>query len=229
MAEIKASDVKELRERTGAGMLDCKNVLTEAGGDMEKAVELLKKKGLAAAAKKAGRTASEGAVASYIHMGGKIGVLIEVNCETDFVAKTEEFQTFCRDLAMHIAAMSPMCVREEEIDPVYIAKQKEIFIAQLKEDPKNSKKPANVLEEIVKGKVAKHLTEVVLLEQAHVKADVYGKDKKIKDILAEKVAKIGENIVIRRFSRFQLGEGLEKKVSNLAEEVAAQVAASQKN
>jgi len=229
MADIKATDVKDLRERTGAGMLDCKNALTEAGGDLEKAIEVLKKKGLAAAAKKAGRTASEGAVVSYIHAGGKIGVLLEVNCETDFVAKTDEFQGFCKDIAMHIAAMSPLCVREEEVDPTYLAKQKEIFIAQLKEDPKNSKKPEKVLEEIVKGKIAKHLTEVVLLEQFHVKADVYGKDKKIKDILSEKVAKIGENIVIRRFNRFQLGEGIEKKTSNLAEEVAAQVAASQKN
>jgi len=212
VAEISASAVKELREKTGAGMMDCKRALTEAGGDFGKAEDVLRKKGLAAAAKKSGRIASEGAVASYIHMGGKIGVLVEVNCETDFVARTEGFQTLVKDLAMQIAAAAPLFVRREEVPAPLVEKELEIARAQAKEQ----KKPDAIVEKIATGKVEKFYKEVVLLEQAFVKED----KKSVQDVLTEAVAKIGENIQVRRFARFVLGEGLEKKQENLAEEVA---------
>ncbi len=212
MAEISASAVKELREKTGAGMMDCKRALTEAAGDFSKAEEVLRKKGLSAAAKKSGRIASEGAVASYIHMGGKIGVLVEVNCETDFVARTAGFQTLVKDLSMQIAAAAPLYVRREEVPPALIEKEMEIARAQAKEQ----KKPDAIVEKIATGKVEKFYKEVVLLEQPFVKDD----KKSVQDVLTEAVAKIGENIQVRRFSRFVLGEGLEKKQENLAEEVA---------
>ena len=212
MAEVSAQLVKELREKTGAGMMDCKKALTEAGGDMAKADEVLRKKGLSAAAKKSGRIASEGAVASYIHMGGKIGVLVEVNCETDFVARTEGFQSLVKDLAMQIAAAAPLWVRREEVPPEIVSKELEIAKAQMREQ----KKPEAILEKIATGKVEKFYSETCLMEQAFVKDD----KKKIQDVVTEAVAKIGENIQIRRFARFVLGEGLQKKQENLAEEVA---------
>ncbi len=212
MAEISANAVKELREKTGAGMMDCKKALTEAGGDFTKAEEVLRKKGLSAAAKKAGRVASEGAVASYIHMGGKIGVLLEVNCETDFVARTEGFQTLVKDLAMHVAAAAPQYVRREEVPAAVVEKEMEIARHQAREQ----KKPDAIVEKIASGKVEKFYKDVVLMEQPFVKDD----KKSVQDVVTEAVAKIGENIQVRRFARFVLGEGLEKKQENLAEEVA---------
>lgn len=212
MAEVSANMVKELREKTGAGMMDCKKVLSEAGGDFAKAEELLRKKGLAAAAKKSSRAATEGAVASYIHMGGKIGVLIEVNCETDFVARTDGFQSLVKDLAMQVAAAAPQWVRREEVPPEIVAKELEIAKAQMRDQ----KKPEAILEKIATGKLEKFYETTCLLEQPFVKDD----KKKIQDVLTEVVAKIGENIQVRRFARFVLGEGLEKKQENLAEEVA---------
>ena len=220
MAEVSAQLVKELREKTGAGMMDCKKVLTEAGGDFAKAEELLRKKGLAAAAKKSARAATEGAVASYIHMGGKIGVLVEVNCETDFVARTDGFQALVKDIAMHIAAASPLWVRREEVPPEIVAKELEIAKAQMRDQ----KKPEAILEKIATGKLEKFYETTCLLEQLFVKDD----KKKIQDVITEAVAKIGENIQVRRFARFVLGEGLEKKQENLAEEVAKTAAAATK-
>jgi elongation factor Ts len=212
MAEISASAVKELREKTGAGMMDCKKALSESGGDAAKAEELLRKKGLSAAAKKAGRAATEGAVASYIHMGGKIGVLIEVNCETDFVARTDGFQALVKDLAMHVAAASPLYVKREEVPPEVISKELEIAKAQMREQ----KKPEAILDKIAQGKVEKYYEQTCLLDQPFVKDD----KKKVSEVITDAVAKIGENIQVRRFARFVLGEGLEKKQENLAEEVA---------
>ena len=220
MAEVNANQVKELREKTGAGMMDCKKALAEAGGDFAKAEEVLRKKGLSAAAKKSSRAATEGAVASYIHMGGKIGVLVEVNCETDFVARTEGFQALVKDLAMQIAAAAPRWVRREEVPADVVQKEIEIAKAQAREQ----KKPEPILEKIATGKVEKFYGEFCLLEQPFVKDD----KKKIQDVITEAVAKIGENIQVRRFARFVLGEGLEKKQENLAEEVAKTAAAAQK-
>jgi len=212
MAEISANAVKELREKTGAGMMDCKKALAEAGGDAAKAEELLRKKGLSAAAKKAGRVASEGAVASYIHMGGKIGVLVEVNCETDFVARTDGFQALVKDIAMHIAAANPLYVKREDVPPEVVEKELDIARAQAREQ----KKPEPIIEKIAQGKVDKYYKDVVLLEQAFVKDD----KRTMKEVITDAVAKIGENIQVRRFARFVLGEGVEKKQENLAEEVA---------
>jgi len=212
MAEISANAVKELREKTGAGMMDCKKALAEAGGDAAKAEELLRKKGLSAAAKKSGRVASEGAVASYIHMGGKIGVLVEVNCETDFVARTDGFQALVKDIAMHIAAANPLYVRREDVPPEVVEKELDIARAQAREQ----KKPEPIIEKIAQGKVDKYYKDVVLLEQAFVKDD----KRTMKEVITDAVAKIGENIQVRRFARFVLGEGVEKKQENLAEEVA---------
>jgi elongation factor Ts len=220
VAEISAKIVAELREKTGAGMMDCKKALTEAGGDLAKAEDVLRKKGLSAAAKKTGRAATEGAVASYIHMGGKIGVLLEVNCETDFVARTDGFQALVKDLSMHVAAAAPQYVRREEVPAEVVAKEMEIA----KEQMRAQKKPEAMLEKIAAGKLEKFYSEVCLLEQPFVKDD----KKKIQDVVTEAVAKIGENIQIRRFARFVLGEGLEKKQENLAEEVAKTAAAAQK-
>ena len=212
MAEITAKMVGELREKTGAGMMDCKKMLTEAGGDMAKAEELLKKKGLATAAKKSGRAATEGAVTSYIHAGGKIGVLLEVNCETDFAARNDGFQQLVKDLSMQIAASAPLYVRREEVPAEIVQLELELAKKQLREQ----KKPEAMLEKIAAGKLDKYFSDVCLLEQAFVKDD----KKKVGDIVTEAVAKIGENIQVRRFVRYALGEGLEKKVENYAEEVA---------
>jgi elongation factor Ts len=212
VAEISATMVKELREKTGAGMMDCKKALAENGGNFDQAEEYLRKKGLAAAAKKATRAASEGLVQSYIHMGGKIGVLVEVNCETDFVARTDGFQALVKDIAMQIAATAPLCVKREEVPQAIVDKEMEIGRAQAREQ----KKPDAVVEKIAQGKVEKFLKETVLLEQPFVKDD----KKSVQEMINEAISKIGENIQIRRFARFVLGEGLEKKQDNLAEEVA---------
>jgi len=212
VAEITAKLVQELREKTGAGMMDCKKALTEAGGDSAKAEEVLRKKGLAAAAKKSSRAATEGAVASYIHMGGKIGVLVEVNCETDFVARTEGFQALVKDIAMQIAAANPTYVRREEVPAEVVAKELEIAKAQMRDQ----KKPEAMLEKIAAGKLEKFYEQICLMDQLFVKDD----KKKISQVLTDAVAKIGENIQIRRFARYVLGEGLEKKQDDLAAEVA---------
>jgi elongation factor Ts len=212
--EITAQMVKQLRESTGAGMLDCKKALTETGGNMESAVDFLRKKGLAAAAKKAGRVTAEGAVGSYIHAGGKIGVLVEVNCETDFVARTEQFQELVRDIAMHIAAAEPRSVRREEVTEADLAREREIF----RDQALASGKPANIVEKIVDGKMEKYFSEFVLLEQPFVK----NPDLTVAQLISEKVAKIGENIQVRRFTRFKLGEGIEKRQDDFAAEVMAQ-------
>ncbi|MCR2805043.1 translation elongation factor Ts [Paenibacillus soyae] len=211
---VSASAVKELRERTGAGMLDCKKALDETGGDVEKAIALLREKGLAAAANKAGRIATEGVVESYIHAGGRIGVLVEVNCETDFVAKTDQFREFARDIAMQIAAANPKFVRREEVPADEIEKEKEI----LKNQALNEGKPEKIVEKMVEGRISKYYEEYCLLEQSFIKDP----DKTISELLNEKISKIGENISIRRFVRYELGEGLEKKVDNFVEEVMAQ-------
>ena len=214
--EITAQMVKELRERTGAGMMDCKNALNETKGNIEAAVDALRKKGLAQAAKKAGRVTAEGAVGSYIHGGGKLGVLVEVNCETDFVARTDAFQELVRDIAMHIAAAEPKFVRREEVTPDVLERERAIFTDQALA----SGKPANVVEKIVTGKMEKYYSEFVLLEQPFVK----NPDVTVAQLIAEKVGKIGENIQVRRFSRFKLGEGIEKRSDDFAAEVAAQAA-----
>ncbi|WMT39165.1 translation elongation factor Ts [Paenibacillus sp. D2_2] len=212
---VDAKLVKELREKTGAGILDSKKALEEANNDVNKAIELLREKGLAAAANKAGRIATEGVVESYIHAGGRIGVLVEINCETDFVAKTDQFKEFARDVAMHIAAMSPRYVRREEVQQDEIEKEKEILRAQAL----NEGKPEKIVDKMVEGRINKYYEEFCLLEQAFVKDP----DKTIANLVSEKISTIGENISIRRFVRYELGEGLEKKVDNFVEEVMAQV------
>jgi elongation factor Ts len=203
--------VKELRERTGAGMMDCKKALAEVGGDFAKAEEWLRKKGITGAAKKAGRVAAEGLVGSYIH-GGKIGVLVEVNCETDFVGRNEDFQALVKEIAMHIAAANPLFVRREEVPADMVEKEKEIHREQLRAQ----KKPEAMIEKILEGKINKYYEQICLVDQVWVKDD----KKKISDLITEKVAKIGENITIRRFVRYQVGEGIEKKKEDLASEVA---------
>jgi elongation factor Ts len=220
--EVNATMIKDLRERTGAGMSDCKKALVEVSGDMDKAVDYLRAKGLAKAAKKAGREATEGAVVSYIHAGGRIGVLLEVNCETDFVARNEDFVGFTKDVAMQIAAMAPQFVRKEEVPADVVEKEKAVLIAKAKEDPKNANKPDQILAKITEGQVSKFLKEICLLDQAFVK----NPDKTIEQLQQELIAKIGENIKIRRFVRFELGEGLEKKKSDFAAEVAQQAGLS---
>ncbi len=198
MAEISAAHVKELREKTGAGMMDCKQALAASGGDMVQAVDFLRKKGLATAQKRAGRATSEGTIASYIHMGGKLGVMVEVNCESDFVAKNEAFQEFARNIAMHIAASSPLGVRAEDIAAEVVAKEKEIYTAQARE----TGKPEKVIEKIVEGKLKKFFEDSCLMNQAYVR----NPDIRVSDLLNELIAKIGENISIKRFVRFQVGE-----------------------
>jgi elongation factor Ts len=201
MTTISAGSVKELREKTGAGMMDCKEALSQTSGDFEKAIEYLRKKGVASAAKKAGRATKEGTVSSYIHGEGKVGVLIEINCETDFVARTEQFKGFVRDVAMQVAAASPQWVRAEDVPPAIMAKEKEIAVEQMKA----SGKPANVLEKIAEGKVKKFCEENCLLTQPFVKEP----SKTIEQLMKETIATLGENITIRRFARFVLGEGIE--------------------
>ena len=215
-----AQDVVKLRQQTGVGMMECKKALTESNGDFEKAIVILRERGLKAVDKKQSRIASEGLVASYIHMGGRIGVLVEVNCETDFVAKSEDFQVLVKDIAMQIAAANPKYVREEEVDPAELEKEKEILKAQAL----NEGKPANIVERMIEGRIKKYYEDVCLLNQPFVKDS----SKTIKDVLTEATLKIGEKISVRRFVRYELGEGLEKRNENLAEEVAKQVASVNK-
>ncbi|EGL14657.1 MULTISPECIES: translation elongation factor Ts [Paenibacillus] len=211
---VTAAMVKELREKTGAGMLDCKKALDEANGDLTKASEILREKGLAAAASKAGRAATEGVVESYIHAGGRIGVLVEVNCETDFVAKTDNFRDFVKGIAMQIAAANPSYVRREEVPTEELDKEKEI----LRNQALNEGKPAHIVDKMVEGRISKYYEEICLMEQSYIKDP----DKTVSVLLNEMISTIGENISIRRFARFELGEGLEKKVDNFVEEVMAQ-------
>ena len=211
MAEITAALVKELRERTGAGMMDCKKALSATDGDLEKAIDFLREKGLAAAAKKAGRVAAEGLVEAYIHGGGRIGVLVEVNCETDFVAKTDAFKELVKDIAMHIAATNPSYLKREEVPTAELEHEQ----AVLAEQARNEGKPEKIIEKMVAGRIEKYYKEVCLMEQPFVKDP----DKTISDLITESIAKIGENISISRFTRYQLGEGIEKKEENFAEEV----------
>ena len=211
MAEITAALVKELRERTGAGMMDCKKALSATDGDLEKAIDFLREKGLAAAAKKAGRVAAEGLVEAYIHGGGRIGVLVEVNCETDFVAKTDAFKELVKDIAMHIAATNPSYLKREEVPTAELEHEQ----AVLAEQARNEGKPEKIIEKMVAGRIEKYYKEVCLMEQPFVKDP----DKTISDLITESIAKIGENISIRRFTLYQLGEGIEKKEENFAEEV----------
>ncbi len=199
--EITVSMIKDLREKTGAGMMDCKNVLTESGGDMEKAMDLLRQKGLATAKKRAGRDTKDGQIHSYIHSGDKLGVLVEVNCETDFVAKTDQFQDLTHNLALHIAASSPLCVDRESVPGAVLEKEKAILKAQALD----SGKPENIVEKIVEGRLKKFYSEVCLLEQPYVK----NPELTVQDMINDVIAKLGENVNIRRFVRFQLGEELE--------------------
>jgi elongation factor Ts len=198
MAEVSSALVKQLREKTNAGMMDCKRALDEAAGDLVKAEEILRKKGIAGASKKASRAAKEGVVASYIHLQGKVGVLVEINCETDFVAKNEIFRDFVKDITLHIAAASPICVAREQVDPSLIEKEREIYRAQVQG------KPANIVEKIVDGKVDKYYSTICLLEQAFIK----NPDLTVKDYVNSKIAELGENIIIRRFVRYMVGEEL---------------------
>ena len=200
--EVSAATVKELREKTGAGFMDCKKALAECGGSIEKAVDYLRQKGLAAAAKKADRAATDGAVGAYVHPGGKIGVLVEINCETDFVARTTEFQALLKDIAMQVAAANPRYVRREEVPPEEAEKEKSIYRQQALE----SGKPEKVVDKIVDGKMERFFSEVCLLEQAFIKDP----DKKVIDIVNDAIARMGENIQIRRFARFHLGEGAQR-------------------
>ncbi len=195
--KITSQMVKELRDKTNAGMMDCKKALGETEGDLEKAVDLLRQKGLAVAAKRADRATSEGVVECYIHAGGKLGVMVEVGCETDFVAKTDDFKAFAKDMAMHIAAVSPVSVTRDDVPAELVDREKEIYINQAKE----SGKPDNIIEKIVTGKIEKYLSEICLMDQKYVK----NPDLTIQDLLNELIAKMGENISIKRFSRFQIG------------------------
>lgn len=212
---ITAGMVKELREKTGAGMMDCKKALMAVDGDMEKAIDYLREKGLAAAAKKADRVAAEGAVGSYIHAGGKIGVLVEVNCETDFVAKTEEFQDLVKDIAMQVAATNPLYLRREDVPAEVIEHEREV----LRQQALNEGKPEAIVERMIDGRIEKYYRENCLLEQAFIKDG----DKSVADVITEKIAKIGENISVRRYARYQLGEGIEKRQDDFVSEVMATV------
>jgi len=218
MAEISAAVVKELRERTGAGIVDCKQALNECDGDMDKATEYLRKKGLASAAKRAGRIASEGLIESYVHLGGRIGVLLEVNCETDFVAKNPEFKTLCHDLTMQIAAANPQWVNKEDVPTDAVAKEKEIAEAKARAEGK----PDKVIPKIAEGAVTKWMKDVVLLEQPFVKDP----SKNVDTLVKELSSKIGEKIAIRRFVRYEVGEGLEKRTHDIAAEVAKEIASA---
>ncbi len=212
---ITPAAIKALREKTGAGMMECKSALTEAEGNEDKAIEILRKRGLATATKKAGRVAAEGLVDSYIHAGGKVGVLVEVNCETDFVARGEEFRTFVHDLAMHVTAAEPRYTTKEEVPEDVLAKEREIALEAARNDPKNANKPEQVLEKIVEGRVSKFYQEACLMEQPFVK----DQNITVGELVRQMISKTGENIKVRRFTRFKMGEGLEKRVSDLGAEV----------
>ena len=212
---ITAEMVKELRQTTGAGMMDCKKALVETDGNLEAAIDHLREKGLSAAAKKAGRIASEGVVEAYIHAGGRVGVMVELNCETDFVAKTDNFKALARDIAMQIAAANPSCVRREEIAPEVLEHERDILRAQAL----NEGKPANIIEKMITGRVEKYYKEACLMEQTFIK----NPDQTITQLINETISRIGENVSIRRFTRYQLGEGMEKKSNDFAAEVMAAV------
>ena len=216
---ITSEMVRNLREKTGAGMMECKKALTEAEGNEEKAIEILRKSGLASAKKREGRVAAEGAVTSYIHMGGKVGVLLEVNCETDFVARSEDFQKFIRDVAMHICASEPQFVTREEVPAELIEKEKEIALGQATADPKNANKPANIIEKMVQGRIEKFFTDAVLLQQPFVK----DQSMTVAEVVTQITAKTGEKVSVRRFARYKMGEGLEKRSEDFASEVAAAI------
>ncbi len=201
--DISIELLKDLRQRTGAGVVDCKAALQEAKGNIEAAIDYLRRKGLATAAKKAGRIATDGLVASYIHAGGKMGVLVEINCETDFVAKTEDFQTFVKNIAMHVAAANPQYIRREDVSPEILEREREIYRTQALD----LKKPAKVIDKIVEGKIERFYSEVCLLDQTYIRDS----DMTVKEVLEQMIARVGENITIRRFARFQLGEGLSSR------------------
>ncbi len=216
MAEVTAAAVKALREKTGAGMMECKKALIEAEGNEERANEILRERGLASAKKKEGRVAAEGVVGSYIHMGGKVGVLVEVNCETDFVARGEEFQQLVKDIAMHIAAAEPRYVSRDEVTADVLDKERDIARKQAKNDPKNANKPDQVIDKIVEGRLNKFYEEFVLLDQPFIKEA----SQTVGEMVTEKVAKTGEKITIRRFARYKMGEGLAKRDDDFGDEVA---------
>ncbi|NMB16195.1 MAG: translation elongation factor Ts [Firmicutes bacterium] len=213
--EITASMVKELRERTGSGMMDCKRALIETEGNIEAAIDYLREQGLSAAAKKAGRIAAEGIVDSYIHMGGRIGVLIEVNCETDFVAKTEQFRSFVRDMAMQVAASRPEYVMRDEVPADIISREREVYRAAALHEGK----PERIVDKIVDGRLEKFFKDICLLEQPFIKDP----DRSVEQVLKETIAQLGENISIRRFTRYEMGEGLTKRQDDFAEEVMSQI------
>jgi elongation factor Ts len=217
MAEITAAAVKQLREKTGAGMMECKNALVEANGNEEQAIDVLRKRGLASARKREGRIAAEGIVGSYIHMGGKVGVLVEVNCETDFVARGDEFQQLVKDVAMHIAAAEPRYVTQQDVPGEALDKEREIARAQARNDPKNANKPDQVIDKIVEGRLHKFYEENVLMDQPFVKDPA----KTVSELVTEKVAKTGEKITVRRFTRYKMGEGLERRDEDFGGEVAS--------
>ncbi len=217
MADISKEMVQRLREKTQAGILACKKALDEAGGNEEKAIEILRKAGEAKFEKSQSRIAAEGAVGSYIHMGGKIGVLVEVNCETDFVARGEDFQRFVKDLAMHICASEPLYVSKEEIPSDIVEKEREIARSQATADPKNANKPANIIDKMIDGRMEKFYTEVALLEQPFVKDQTIT----VGDLVKQLTAKTGEKISVRRFTRYKMGEGLEKRAEDFAGEIAS--------
>jgi elongation factor Ts len=217
MADITAAAVKQLREKTGAAMMECKNALVASEGNEERAIQILRERGMASAKKREGRIAAEGIVGSYIHMGGKVGVLVEVNCETDFVARGAEFQQLVKDIAMHVAAAEPRYVSRENVDTAELDKEREIARAQAKNDPKNATKPDQVIDKIVEGRLNKFYEESVLLDQPFVKDP----SKTVAEMVTEKVAKTGEKITIRRFTRYKMGEGLEKREEDFGSEVAS--------
>ena len=217
MADITAAAVKQLREKTGAGMMECKNALVEAEGNEEKAVDILRERGLASAKKREGRIAAEGIVGSYIHMGGKVGVLVELNCETDFVARGEEFQQLVKDIAMHIAAAEPRYVTRDEVPAAVLDKEREILRAQTKNEAKNANKPDHVIDQIVEGRLAKFYEETVLVDQPFVKDSA----KTIGELVTEKTAKTGERVAVRRFTRYKMGEGLDRRSDDFGGEVAS--------
>lgn len=219
MAEVTALAVKALREKSGAGMIDCKNALVEANGDESAAMDILRKKGMAQAGKKAGRVTAEGAVGSYIHMGGKVGVLVEINCESDFVSRGEEFQQLVKDVAMHIAATDPRYTSRQDVPAADLDKERDFLLDQLKGDPKNAGKPDDVLTKIIEGRLNKFYEDNVLVDQPFVKDP----SKTVGELIGEKISSIKENISIRRFSRFKMGEGIEKKVDDFAAEVASMI------
>jgi elongation factor Ts len=223
MAEIKTADIVLLRQRTGVGMMDCKKALVETNGDIDKAIEYLREKGIATATKKQGRIASQGVVDSYIHLGGKIGVLVEVNCETDFVARSDAFKEFVHDVALQIAAAKPLYIAKEEVPSSETEHEKEILKAQALNEPKP--KPLAIIEKMIEGRINKYYKEVCLLEQDFVKDN----SMTITQYLNSTISKIGEKISIRRFTRYEMGEGLEKKVDNFAEEIMGQVEKMKQN